>query len=215
MKKKMSDMYESVQHAGNILPRLYLLITVGAAYIKSKEAPSRDILTDMSELCRGVQHPTRGLFLRYYLNQMCKDRLPDVGSEFESPENGGFEDAYEFLVSNFIESNRLWVRMQSQPNSRDRVKRDKERLDLRVLVGANLVRISQLEGMSVSFYKDVGLPRIAQQVRECRDKVAQQYLLDCIVLVFSDECHLVTLDSLLELCLSVAQTVDLKSVCVC
>ena len=32
------EMYELVQHAGNILPRLYLLITVGAVYVKSKEA---------------------------------------------------------------------------------------------------------------------------------------------------------------------------------
>ncbi|KAL4578936.1 hypothetical protein LXL04_015068 [Taraxacum kok-saghyz] len=34
------DLYELVQHAGNILPRLYLLCTVGSVYIKSKEAPA-------------------------------------------------------------------------------------------------------------------------------------------------------------------------------
>lgn len=60
----MSDLYESVQHAANILPRLYLLVTVGAAYISSKEAEAGEILKDVSELCKGVQHPTRGLFLR-------------------------------------------------------------------------------------------------------------------------------------------------------
>lgn len=60
--KKMADLYESVQQAANILPRLYLLVTVGAAYIKSKEAPAAEILKDVSELCKGVQHPTRGLF---------------------------------------------------------------------------------------------------------------------------------------------------------
>ena len=62
--RKISDLYESVQHAANILPRIYLLVTVGGAYIKSKEAPASEILKDVSELCRGVQHPTRGLFLR-------------------------------------------------------------------------------------------------------------------------------------------------------
>jgi len=45
--RKMLDLYESVQHAGNILPRLYLLATVGASYIKSKEAPAKEILKDM------------------------------------------------------------------------------------------------------------------------------------------------------------------------
>lgn len=31
----------------------------------------------------------------------------------------------------------------------------------------------------------------------CKDTLAQQYLLDCVVQVFSDECHLQTLDLLL------------------
>lgn len=34
--RKMEDLYESVQHAAHIVPRIYLLITVGSAYIKSK-----------------------------------------------------------------------------------------------------------------------------------------------------------------------------------
>jgi vacuolar protein sorting-associated protein 35 len=58
-------------------------VTVGSVYIKLKEAPARDVLRDLVEMCRGVQHPTRGLFLRTYLNEMVKDKLPDVGTEFE------------------------------------------------------------------------------------------------------------------------------------
>ncbi len=42
--RKMADLYESVQHAGSVIPRLYLLITVGAAYVKTKEAPVKLIL---------------------------------------------------------------------------------------------------------------------------------------------------------------------------
>ena len=38
-----SQLYELVQHAGNVLPRLYLLLTVGAVYISSKEAAAKDI----------------------------------------------------------------------------------------------------------------------------------------------------------------------------
>lgn len=37
----MLDLYELVQHAGNVLPRLYLLLTVGCVYIRSKEAPAK------------------------------------------------------------------------------------------------------------------------------------------------------------------------------
>ena len=49
--------------------RSYLLLTVGSVYIVSKEAPAKDILKDLVEMCRGVQHPMRGLFLRNYLSQ--------------------------------------------------------------------------------------------------------------------------------------------------
>lgn len=48
----------------------YLLCTVGSCYIRSKETAAKDILKDLVELCKGVQHPTRGLFLRSYLCQV-------------------------------------------------------------------------------------------------------------------------------------------------
>jgi hypothetical protein len=52
-------------------------------YIKSKEAPAKDVLKDLVEMCRGIQHPLRGLFLRSYLSQISRDKLPDIGSEYE------------------------------------------------------------------------------------------------------------------------------------
>lgn len=72
----LADLYELVQYAGNIVPRLYLMITVGSAYMSMPEAPVREIMRDMMEMTRGVQHPIRGLFLRYYLSSMTRDHLP-------------------------------------------------------------------------------------------------------------------------------------------
>ncbi|CAM9820305.1 unnamed protein product, partial [Discosporangium mesarthrocarpum] len=68
----MVGLYEQAQSCSMVLPRLYLLITVGACYIVSKEAPARDILKDLLEMTKGVQHPMRGLFLRNYLSQATK-----------------------------------------------------------------------------------------------------------------------------------------------
>jgi vacuolar protein sorting-associated protein 35 len=111
----LSDLYELVQYAGNIVPRLYLMITVGSVYMRvSKQInpdgtvptpapaaadplertaangdkaeadkweedvpPIKELMRDMLEMSRGVQHPTRGLFLRQYLSQMTRDYLPD------------------------------------------------------------------------------------------------------------------------------------------
>src|SRR5690606_9589304 len=56
---------------------------------------------------------------------------------------GCLQDSIEFLLSNFIEMNKLWVRLQHQGHSRDREKREMERRELRILVGTNLVRLSQ------------------------------------------------------------------------
>lgn len=61
----------------------YLLCTVGSVYIKSKEAPAKDVLKDLVEMCRGIQHPIRGLFLRSCLCQISWDKLPDIGSDYE------------------------------------------------------------------------------------------------------------------------------------
>lgn len=105
------DLYELVQHAGNILPRLYLLCTVGSVYIKSKEAPAKELLQDLVEMCHGVQHPIRGLFLRSYLAQISRDKLLDIGSDYEGDAETVM-DAVEFILENFTEMNKLWVRMQ-------------------------------------------------------------------------------------------------------
>lgn len=42
--RKVPDLYELVQYAGNIVPRLYLLITVGVVYIKTNEYSRKNIL---------------------------------------------------------------------------------------------------------------------------------------------------------------------------
>jgi len=77
-----------------------------------------------------VQHPTRGLFLRSYLCQRSRTLLPDSSTpappvpapideggaaEWAPKQPGGtIMDSLDFLLSNFVEMNKLWVRMQHQ-----------------------------------------------------------------------------------------------------
>ncbi|KAJ6684726.1 VACUOLAR PROTEIN SORTING-ASSOCIATED PROTEIN 35A [Salix purpurea] len=205
------DLYELVQHAGNILPRLYLLCTVGSVYIKSKEAPAKDVLKDLVEMCHSVQHPIRGLFLRSYLAQVSRDKLLDLGSEYEGAEDTVM-DAVEFVLQNFTEMNKLWVRMQHQGPVRVKEKLEKERSELCDLVGKNLHVLSQIEGVNLEIYRDTVLPRVLEQVVNCKDELAQYYLLDCIIQVFPDEYHLQTLETLLGACPQLQPTVDVKTV---
>lgn len=206
------DLYELVQHAGNILPRLYLLCTVGSVYLRCKDTPVRDVLKDLVEMCRGVQHPIRGLFLRSYLSQVSRDKLPDIGSEYEDRDYGSVKDAVEFVLENFSEMNKLWVRLQHQGAGRVKEKKDKERNELRDLVGKNLHVLSQIDGVDLEMYKDTVLPSILEQVVNCKDELAQFYLMECIIQVFPDEYHLQTLETLLGACPQLQPTVDIKTV---
>lgn len=85
---------------------------------------------------------------------MTKDKLPDVGSQYEGA-GGSVDDCVDFITHNFHEMTKLWLRMQSHTYSVDKEKREQERLDLRLLVGTNLVRLSSLEGVSVNLYSQV------------------------------------------------------------
>ncbi|KAH9662616.1 vacuolar protein sorting-associated protein 35 [Citrus sinensis] len=199
------DLYELVQHAGNILPRLYLLCTVGSVYIKSKEAPAKDVLKDLVDMCRGIQHPVRGLFLRSYLSQISRDKLPDIGSECYT--------ACESFILLADPELRLAVGLSGlQGPAREKDKREKERSELRDLVGKNLHVLSQIEGVDLDTYKETVLPRVLEQVVNCKDEIAQCYLMDCIIQVFPDEYHLQTLEILLGAFPQLQPSVDIKTV---
>uniref|UniRef100_A0A8B9YXM5 Vacuolar protein sorting-associated protein 35 n=1 Tax=Bos mutus grunniens TaxID=30521 RepID=A0A8B9YXM5_BOSMU len=197
--RKVADLYELVQYAGNIIPRLYLLITVGVVYVKSFPQSRKDILKDLVEMCHGVQHPLRGLFLRNYLLQCTRNILPDEGEPTDEETTGDISDSMDFVLLNFAEMNKLWVRMQHQGHSQDREKREQERQELRILVGTNLVRLSQLEGLNV-------------ELVNCRDALAQEYLMECIIQVFPDEFHLQTLNPFLWACAELHQNVNMKNI---
>ncbi|RKP23012.1 vacuolar protein sorting-associated protein 35, partial [Syncephalis pseudoplumigaleata] len=206
---KLSELYELVQYAGNIVPRLYLMITVGAVFMGVPEAPVKELMRDMIEMSRGVQHPTRGLFLRHYLSGMTRDKMPEGSGQ--GPE-GNLRDSINFILINFTEMNKLWVRLQFQGHSRDRERREMERKELRILVGTNLVRLSQLDGVDLPIYQQTILPAILEQIIKCRDVIAQEYLMEVIVQVFQDDFHLWTLRPFLDTCKKLNPRVSVKNI---
>lgn len=175
------------------------MITVGTVYMSVPGAPIKEIMKDMMEMTRGVQHPTRGLFLRHYLSGSTKDHLPigeDDGYsrvfgicrpliERMRSTAGNLQDSLGFVLTNFIEMNKLWVRLQHQGLSKDRERREMERKELRILVGTNLVRLSQLDGVDLDMYERIILPNVLEQVVNCKDVIAQEYLMEVIIQVRS------------------------------
>jgi vacuolar protein sorting-associated protein 35 len=126
---------------------------------------------------------------------MCKDHLPE-----------DLNEALDFVLSNFVEANRLWVRLKF------RRKQEEERLQLRIIVGTNLVRASQLEGLTAEIYRKKLLPQFCEQIVGCSDKIAQQYLMEVITQVFPDEFHVATLPLFLATCRKLVADVDIKAI---
>merc|ERR1719336_1596263 len=209
----LTQIYEEVQYRPNIVPRLYLLVTVGSVRVKVNRDPTKqmEVLYDLVEMTKGVQHPTRGLFLRNYLSQVAREYLPDLDDPTEE-RNEAVKKAIEFVLINFGEMTRLWVRMQHQGAVRDRSRREKERLQLRMLVGTNLRRLSELQSVGLKVYKDQVLVKLTEQIVKCKDRIAQEYLMDCIIHVFTDEYHMATLDTFLSTCGKLHSSCSVKNI---
>lgn len=200
----LADLYQLVQYTGNIVPRLYMMITVGTSYLKVPGAPREELLKDMIEMCRGVQNPIRGLFLRYYLSQKTKELLLTPEDTLDSQTGSHSKEEYalkfnsNFTVTNFIEMNKLWVRLQYQGPLKERELRTKERIELQILVGSQIVRLSQLIDDNFKVYSKEILPVILEQIIQCKDLISQEYLMDVVFQVFSDQFHFETLPQLLN-----------------
>ena len=217
--RKVVELYQKVQHAGNVVPRLYLLCTVGACAIAfnsedGEKLPVFLMMKDMEDMCKGVQHPIRGLFLRAYLVQTCRGLL---SSSVRDDVNA--MPKIRFLLENFIEMNKLWVRMKRQGGAKGLPAQnmeasaiEKERAQLADLVGKNLTQLSQLECLSFDVYRDMVLPKILDQVVSCKDTLAQGYLMECITAVFPDEFQIGTIDQLLSVLPKLEPGVFLASV---
>lgn len=193
----VAELYEGVQRTAHVLPRLYLMIAAGSVYIRTNQAPASVVMEDLLSHIKAVQHPARGLFLRAFLIQSLKDYLPPLMQDASDLPDG--IDSITFLIDNLGEMNRLWVRMQQPVGigpGRGRKRRERERQDLRQLVGANLMRLSALDGLDVNTFGERVLPRLLIEVSACKDRLSQGYLLESLLSVFPAEWHLATVDIL-------------------
>jgi vacuolar protein sorting-associated protein 35 len=208
--RDMIDLYDSVQQASNIIPRLYLLITVGSVLISSQVKKPKEVLNELLMFVKGIQNPLRGLFLRYYLLKMTKDILPDTGNEY-CEEGGDIEDTTKFILQNLEEMNRLWIRLSMGCTGNEKNLKEKERTELKVLVGENIVRLSSLNGLTADMYKSKVLPEILNILLESRDALAQHYLMDCIIFAFPNDFNIRCMSQILDTCTKLLPSVDIKS----
>ena len=83
------------------------------------------------------------------------EKLADSDDEF-----GNINHSIDFLLSNFVEMNKLWVRMQFQGSKMDQEKRENERKMLQDLVGKNLTYLSQLDTLDFNLFSTSVLDKV-------------------------------------------------------
>ena len=208
--RKLQDLYDSVQQAKYIIPRLYLMITAGVIYMENNKQSCRQIIFDLFSMIKGIQNPIRGLFIRYYLLKSIKDKLPDKGNEYET-KNATFDDTLRFILLNLEDMNQLWIRLSSNTVGNEKLMRDKERNQLKILVGENITRLSSLNGLTLEIYKNRILPKIISILLDSKDNLSQQYLMECIIHAFPDDYNIDCMEIILETITKLNVGVDIKS----
>mmetsp|Transcript_32899 Transcript_32899/g.27854 ORF Transcript_32899/g.27854 Transcript_32899/m.27854 type:complete len:145 (-) Transcript_32899:1630-2064(-) len=142
---------------------------------------------DMLEMTKSIQNPIKGLFARYYLNQVIKDYLPVPGSfysmkffeekntdrvltddEIKALNLEDLETTVDFILTNLQEMNRLWIRVQYYSGNKE------DRKDLEQLIGDNFNRLAQIDSIDVEYYSNSLLPKLCEIINVCKDVLVQQ-----------------------------------------
>ena len=205
--RKIKDLYDSVQQAQTLLPRIYLLITVGSIYMENNKNSCRKIIFDLLSLVKGIQDPIRGLFTRYYLLKMIKEKLPDKNNEYEGI-NGKFEDSLKFILQNLEEMNNLWIRLKNNKNEELNIKLENERDELKSLIGENITRLSSLNGLTEEIYENQVLPNLISIILSNKDKLSQEYIMGCLIYAFPDEFNMKCMNKILDTFYKMNKEVD-------
>ena len=208
--RRMRKLYDIVQQASNIIPRLYLMISAGSVAIENDPKLCKEIITDLLGMIKGVQSPTRGLFTRHFFMKMLKDKLPDKGNEYET-EGCTVDDTIGFILQNLEEMTRLWIRLSANTIGDEKLLREKERGDLKLLIGENINRLSSLEGLSLDLYKQKILPKLTEILLESRDSLSQQYIMECVIQAFPDEYNIQCMEEILKTATQLDENVDVKT----
>ena len=195
--RRPEDMYESVQQCRLVIPRLYLTITAGGIYIENCPKKCSEILNDLLEQVKQVQTPLREIFTRFFLLKMLKDKLPDKDNIYIKEEGGNFQDTISFLMKNLEEMNRSWIRLSMNLSEMEKIKKEKQRKDLKPLIAETFTRLSLLEGLNIELYENEVLPKLIEISFMYNDPLSQEFIMECIIRAFPDTYNIKCMEFIL------------------
>lgn len=195
--RRPEDIYESVQQCEYVIPRLYLTIIAASIYIEKYPSKCKEILDELLEQVKSSQNPIRGIFTRYFLLQMIKDKLPDNNNIYVKEKGGNFLETICFLIKNMEEINRLWIRISLNASDLEKQNKIKEREDLKPLINETINRLSTLEGLTLELYENEVLPKLMEIIFMYNDHLSQEYIMECIIRAFPVEYNIKCMEFIL------------------
>jgi vacuolar protein sorting-associated protein 35 len=111
--REVAEQCEMVQYNRGALQRLYLMVTFDPELATRCVARMRDVIEHLSEMLKQAQDPIHALFLRHFLLSVFKQHLPE-SSHHE------MDRSLKFLLQNFAQMNRMWVRIADTSQSAER-----------------------------------------------------------------------------------------------
>ena len=204
------DIYESVQQCRYVIPRLYLVIIAGVVYIENTPKKCKEIMDDLLELTKEAQSPLRTIFLRYFLANITKGKLPDGENKYVKEGGCTILDTISFLTKNLEEMNRSWIRMTLNATFEEMSMLEKERLDIKILISDAIKIISELEGINFDLFEKEILPKLIEIIFMYDDYISQEFFMECIFAHFPETYLLKNLDFLLLTLSKLDKRVNIK-----
>lgn len=210
--------YKIIKSAELAFPRAYLLLTLGAVYLRMDEATfqrhfhccerikTREaLIEDMRVSCLSVGEPVKGLALHASLLRQLEGFL------YREEEEGwclGQQATKDLLLNEFIATNRLWVRMRFVYGDGYEMLRHQ----VGDIVAYPVKLMSQIPGLQLESYKEDLLPVLLQHLIGCRDSMVQEALTEVILSSFSVQFHLETAVLLLDAVSQYNMTIDIRRI---
>ena len=195
-------LYNSAYQCKHVLPRLYLLITIGSALIQTQPQHNAAVIRELFISVKSVNHPIRGLFIRSCLITFTKNLLPDTNSPHE---NGliKYEDTLVYLMSTIEDMVKLWSEISDNKN---------ERKETQHVIVEAFNELGSLRGTNGAVFEKEIVPKIVQMILNKEDASCTELLMDCLVSSFREECVVKGTNAIVKMGMKVKNTIKVQTI---
>ena len=191
---KIKYLYDTVQQSQYLLSRLYLMIIVGGFYLEKYPNNYREILYDLINVVKCVQSPLRAFWLRYFLFNYIKDKLPYKNGDYINNKCYYFDYfnvSINFLMENLEYMNHYIIRVRKEIFIDDEILPTNEREKMIISQKEIIEEISNMKNLTKNFFENKILPKFMKMIifDTSHDWYIQKMLIESIIKFFKIDLY--------------------------